>query len=291
MKAHIVDGAALKGITPGALAAYARSAGWAKVAPYGDAADVWRGDGRPEIVLPRTDLFGDYASVVSRLIGVFSEAGDTDELATFRTLMDADHDVIRVRASDDATNGSISLDAGVEVVSQAREMLLAAACATVTGPQPVYRTGANKEAADFVKRVRLGQTEHGSCIINLMVPVPPSGERPLDEAWENLGDEPLSRRIILRLIEALEASRAVAERWNSGAGHGDLESAVSAGVSANLCEALACLIERTHGLEVRVDWAINLYPHRAPKRIRFSESHRPALEEAGRNIRAKALRL
>ena len=290
MKAHITDAAALKEVTPGGLAAYARSAGWTKVEPYGDAADVWDGEGRPEIVLPRTDLLGDYASVVSRLIEVFSKAGGTDELATFRNLLEADHDVIRVRASEDAQNGSIALDAGVEVVSQAREMLLAAACATVAGPQPVYRAGANKEAADFVKRVRLGQTEHGSFVITLMAPVPPSVERPLDDAWGNLGEEPLSRRIILRLIEALEASRAAAELWNSGAGHQEFESAVSAGVSANLCDALARLIERTHRLEVSVAWAINRQPRRSPKRIRFSESYRTALEEASRNFRARAPR-
>ena len=290
MKVHIIDAAALKGVTPGALAAYARSAGWTKVEPYGDAADVWDGEDRPEIVLPRTDLFGDYASVVSRLIGVFSEAGKTDELATLRNLLEADHDVIRVRASQDATNGSIALDAGVEVVSQAREMLLAAACATVASPQQVYRAGANKEAADFVKRVRLGQTEHGSFVITMMAPVPPSVQQPLDDAWGNLGEEPLSRRIILRLIEALEASRAAAERWNSGSGHGEFESAVSAGVSANLCEALAGLIERTHRLEVSVDWAINRQPRLAPKRILFSEGYRTALEEASRNFRARAPR-
>ena len=116
MKAQILDATALKEVTPGGLAAYARSAGWTKAEPYGNAADVWNGESRPEIVLPRTDLLGDYASVVSRLIGIFSDVGGTDEAATLRDLLEADHDVIRVRVIEGATNGSIALDTGVDSV-------------------------------------------------------------------------------------------------------------------------------------------------------------------------------
>ena len=109
-------------VTPGELAAYARTAGWAKAEPYGDSADVWLGESLPEIVLPRTHLLGDYASVVSRLIGIFSEESGKDEIATLKDLLEADYDVIRVRAMEGATDGSVALDTGVEMVSQAREM-------------------------------------------------------------------------------------------------------------------------------------------------------------------------
>ena len=290
MRARILDATALKGVTPGGLAAYARSVGWAKAESYGDAADVWLGKSLPEIVLPRTDLLGDYASVVSRLIGIFSEVGGTDEVATLRDLLEADHDVIRVRAVEGATKGSVALDTGVEIVSQAREMLLAAACATVGSPQQVYRAGANREAADFVGRVRLGQTEHGSFVVTLMAPVPPTVRPALDESWGSLEEEPLSRRVILRLVEALNASRQAAELWNSGSGHQEFEDAVSAGVSANLCDALAGLIRRTNRLEVSVAWAINRVPRLSPRRIDFSETYRQPLEEAARTFRARAPR-
>ena len=290
MKARILDANALRGVTPGGLAAYARSAGWAKTEPYGDAADAWHGEGLSEILLPRTDLLGDYPSVVSRLIGIFSEESGQDELAVLKDLLEADHDVIRVRAMEGATNGSIALDTGVEIVSQTREMLLAAACATVGSPQQVYRAGANKEAADFVKRVRLGQTEHGSFVVTLMAPVPPTVRPPLDESWGSIEEEPLSRRVILRLVEALQASRQAAELWNSGSGHQEFEAAVSAGVSANLCDAVAGLIGGTNRLEVSVAWAMNRMPRRSPDRVTFSETYRQPLEEAARTFRARAPR-
>ena len=290
MKAHILDTTALKEVTPGGLAAYARSAGWTKAEPYGDAADVWNGESRPEVVLPRTDLLGDYASVVSRLVEIFAEVDGTDELATLRNLLEADHDVVRVRALEDAAKGSVALDSGVKIVSHARDLLLAAACATVGDPQPVYRAGTHKQATQFVRRVRLGQTEHGSFVLSLMVPVPPAIQPPLDESWEPEGAEPLSRRILGRLIEALMAARSASERWNSGAGHHGFEEAVAAGVSANLCDAVAGLIRRTKRLELSVTWAINRVARHSPARVAFSETYREPLKEAARIFRARAPR-
>ena len=48
-------------------------------------------------------------------------------------------------------------------------MLLAAACAA-RNPQPFYRAGSNKEAMDYMRRVKLGQTEHGSFVVTLLCP-------------------------------------------------------------------------------------------------------------------------
>jgi hypothetical protein len=86
MKAQILDGDALRAITPAALSAFARSEGWSKTEPYGDHADVYAGNARPEIILPRTDRLGDYASTVSRLIGIFAKHMDLSELAVYHDL-------------------------------------------------------------------------------------------------------------------------------------------------------------------------------------------------------------
>ena len=290
MRARILDAAALRDVTPGGLAKYAQSAGWAKFAPYGEAADVWMGEGLPEILLPRTDLLGDYPSVVSRLIGIFAEVSGTDEVATLKDLLEADHDVIRVRAIGDAANGSIALDTGIVIVSQARAMVLAAARATVGPPQRVYRSRANKQVTDFVKRVRLGQTEHGSFVVTLMMPVPSTSGLLLSESRGRFQQDPLPRRVILRLVEALEATRRAADLWPSGFHHEAFDNAVPAGVSANLCDAVARLIGHTNQLEVSVAWAMNHLPRPSPARVVFSESHRQALREAARILGVRVLR-
>src|SRR5215470_14111204 len=145
MKAHIMDTEALCAISPAAIAAFARSENWVKVEGYGAHADVYAGPGRPEIIVPRTDLLADYASAVSRLIEVFAKCTDRDELVVYRDLVGADRDVVRVRVIGAESDGSIELDAGVRLVARARDMLLAAACAA-RSQQPVYRPDASREA-------------------------------------------------------------------------------------------------------------------------------------------------
>ena len=287
MKAQILDAEALRAISPGALAAYARGEGWRKVEAYGLHADVYVGDGKPEIILPRTDRLADYAAVVSRLIGVFSDVNERDELPTYRDLVGADRDVVRVRAIGADGDGSITLDAGVELVCQAREMLLAAACATKMPPQSVYRAGANKEASEYMQRVRLGQTEHGSFVVTLMAPVPLMLQPLLDETWASFADEPMERKVTRRLVEALEASRNAVELAHSGDGTSAFENAICKGVSANMCEAVAKLIEQSDGLEISVSWARTRPTPEARRKIDFSDSDAAVLKEAARAFRAK----
>lgn len=288
MKAQILDVEALRAISPAALAAFARGEGWTKTDVFGTHADVYGGTDRPEIILPRTDRLADYASAVSRLIDVFAKVTERDELATYRDLVGADRDVVRVRAFGGDDDGSVLLDAGVKIVAQASDMLLAAACAAKT-PQPLYRAGANKEANDYMRRVKLGQTEHGSFVVTLLAPVPPllqPVQLPLDQAWANLDDEPMERMVTRRLMSALEASRTAAEMALSGDAAA-FENAVASGVSANLCEAVAGLIEQSHGLDISLTWARTRPTPEAHRKVVFSQNDAEILNEAARNFRLR----
>lgn len=288
MKAHILDVDALRAVSPAALSAFARVEGWARVEAYGTHADVYAGQDRPEIILPRTDRLSDYASAVSRLINVFAEITERDEIATYRDLVVADRDVVRVRASGEDDDGSVPLDAGVKIVSQARDMLLAAACAVRT-PQPLYRAGANREANEYMQRVKLGQTEQGSFVVTLLAPVPPllqPMQLKLDQPWAKFEDEPMERMVTRRLMEALEASRNAAEIALSGESNA-FEDAIAFGVSANLCEAVAGLIEQSDGLDVSVTWARTRPTPEAHRKVVFSQNDAQILKEAARTFRLR----
>jgi hypothetical protein len=286
MRATILDADALRAISPAALAAYARAEGWQKSESFGAHSDVYGATGKPEIILPRTDRLGDYATVISKLLAIFAKATDQDELATYRDLHVADRDVVRVRSLADDDDGSVLIDTGVKLVTEAREMLLAAACAAHT-PQPLFRAGANKEAADYMRRVRLGQTEHGSFVVTLLAPVPPLLQPPLDPTWPGLDEEPYERQVTRRLVEALDASRNAAELATSGEGAAAFERAVVAGVSANLCEAIASLIEQSSGIEIGVTWAKTRPTPEIRRKVRFSPKDAEILKEAGRTFRAR----
>lgn len=285
MKARIEDVEALRAISPVALAAYARSEGWSKGTNYGGHADVYSAPGRPEVILPRTDRLVDYTSAVSRLIGIFAKCADQDELVTYRELIGSDRDVVRVRSGGGDDDGSVQLDAGVQIIAQARDMLLAAACAA-RFPQAYYRAGANKEANDYMRRVKLGQTEHGSFIVTLLAPVPPLLQLEPEPAWVSLDDEPMERMVTRRLMSALEASRTAAEQALSGDGQA-FERAVALGVSGNLCEAVAGLIDQSNGLDVTLTWARTRPRPETQRRVTFSSSDAEILKEAARTFRRR----
>ena len=269
MKVSIQDKEALLAISPAALSAYARTAGWAKVDTYGEHSDVFTGEGLPEIILPRTAHLGDYARVVSMVIEIFAKVADVDELTLYRDLVMADRDVVRVRAVDGDASGSVAVSDGIDLISGARDMILAAAC-SLQGPQPLYRVGANRKARDYLSRVRLGQTEQGSFAITLLSPV----------------ISPLERQVTRRLADALAATREATEKTIDGDA-GAFSAAVALGVSANLCEALVKLIEPFLTLDISLVWA-RTHPMSTPRNVvRFASHDAPILRQAVRSFRER----
>ena len=284
MKASIQDTGALAGVSPAALSAYARSFGWVRTEDYGDHSDVYSGEGLPEVVLPRTRLLGDYASVVSRLIEVFSGAIQTDTLAIYRDLLTADRDVIRVRAPSRHGDGTIAVDDGINLLKGARDMLLAAAC-SLANPRPLYRAGANRDANAHLKRVSLGQTEQGSFVITMLSSaiVPPIQSTFLPE---RVDADPIERQLTRRLAEALSATRDATEATIAGKPDAFSE-AVASGVSANLCEALFELIEPLLELDVRFSWA-RTHPMRTDQKVlTFDSADAPILQAAAQSFRSR----
>ena len=287
MRVSIWDKEPLLEISPAALSAYARSAGWRRTDSYGNSSDVYVSEERPEIILPRTQRLGDYANVVSQLIEIFAEAADTDELSLYRDLVTADRDVIRVRASED-NDGAVRISDGIDLVCGAHDMVLAAVC-SLGAPRPVYRAGANKEAMDYVGNIRMGQTEQGSFVVTLLTPVvcPPMQEVLWSDVARN--DDPIERQMTKRLASALRATREAAERVVGGDADAFSE-AVERGASANLCEALVRLIEPFPTLDVSLTWARTHPMNRVRDVVRFGKGDAPILREAARLFRDRSPR-
>jgi hypothetical protein len=268
-----------------ALAGYARAEGWAKAETYGAHSDVYTAAGKPEIILPRTDLLGDYPAVVAQLISIFASVSARDELATYRDLSGADQDVVRIRAFGTDEDGSVPIDSGVEIVAKARELMLSAACAA-RSPQSMYRAGANREATEYLRRVRLGQTEQGSFVVALLAPIPPQLEAFLPGFWPSFEDEPFERQVTRRLAGALSALRSAIELATSGDGQA-FEQTVPQGVSANLCEAVAGLIAQSPGVDIGLTWARTRPTPERHRRFAFSGKDAAILTEAARVFRSR----
>ncbi len=286
MKATIDDPAALRAITPAALIAYALGEGWERKGQYGDHSDIYQSKDRPELILPGTDALADYASIVSDVICVLAKEECRDELQLYRDLVGADRDVVRIRTPKSLDDGSIAIDVGVDMVAQSRDLLLSAACAAKE-PRAAYRAGRIKDAASYMERVRLGQTEQGSFIVTLLAPVPPELEMHGQLAlWPGERTEPFDRKVTRTLVKALEASRRAAEAAVRGDGMAAFLDAIQFGVNANLCDALAILIGRGLGLEVSLTWARTRPTPEHRRVITFSDSEGEIFQEAARQFRS-----
>ena len=286
MAVCFLDTNALLAVSPSSLSAYARTAGWTKVDAYREYSDVYTGDGLPEVILPRTKSLKDYAAVVAELVGIFARAAEVDEHALYRDLVMSDRDVVRVRVADG--NGTVDINEGADLVAGARDMLLAAAC-SVQDPRPVYRTGANREANEFMKQVRLGQTEAGSFVVALLSPiVPPPVAPTLFEALE-FAEMPMARRATFRLGEALQSCRTAIEKTVSGE-KGAFNNSVGEGVSANLCDSLAQIIEPFKALDVSVTWARTQPMKSVRQVVNFIDDDVAVLREAAFSMRGRLSR-
>ena len=282
MRVSIRDWDAVSRVTPAALSAYARAHGWAKTEAYSDHADVYDAEERPEVLIPRTTDLGDYASTVSRLLEIFSEVAKVSQVRVYNDLTTADRDVIRVRARGDGPD--IAVEDGVTLVEGARNLLLAAAC-SVQRPQPLYRAGANREATDYLRRVRMGHTEPGSFVVTLVTPtVPPQVQVPLDPDWP--APEPHARTVSKRLIQSLLATRRAAEAAAAGevSAFTDL---VEAGVSANLCEAIAGLTDAFLAVDISVSWALTLSADEPANSVAFAAADSAIVRQAARFYRER----
>jgi hypothetical protein len=225
---------------------------------------------------------------VAYLLEVLAKSEGRDEPQVYRDLVCADRDVVRVRTTEADDDGSVKIDAGVDIFLQARELLLSAACAA-KDPRPSYRAGKIKEATSYMDRVRLGQTEHGSFVATLLAPVPPSLATMSDqkELWPAVSEEPYERLVTRSLATGLDAAKAAAEQSVRGGGLSPFQKAVSRGVSANLCEALANLIDQGDGVDISVTWARTRPTPSFRHRTVFERDEGGVLREAARLFRSQ----
>ena len=273
-------------VSPISLAFYARSEGWAKSGSYGEYSDIYAGEGKPEIILPRTDIIDDYFIAVSDLISVFARTLDRDEPTVYRDLTVADRDVIRVRLPDSDPN-SLPFESTHVLVNSTRGMLVAAA-RSLDSSQPTYSAQLTRGVANYLQRLRFGHTERGSFSLVLISPaVSPQLETAQQEAPELWGDAPMERRVARRLSTSLGAIRSATEQAVSGV-QGAFRTATDAGVSANLCEAVADLVEEVAPFDVSFSWAITRPIDAARGPMAFSAGDIPVLREASRNFRSRS---
>jgi len=223
------------------------------------------------------------------VLQVLSAFEERSQLPILHDLLVTGADVVRLRLADpDLADASVPLDEGATFIQKAKEMMLAAACAAV-GPRAYYPSRKPAQAIDYIRGARLGQTEPGSFIVTIISPVLPSLSGPRGQRIEL--EEPYERRVTQVLAVALNSARQAAEDAATSGQVDSFVQAVSRGVSANLCDALAGMgsfSEGNRAVEVQFSWSRNrpLAPEsEMPDRVLFSPDAFPVIRQAAVYLR------
>lgn len=245
----IRDADALSGISPAALAAWAKSKGWRKNGRYRESSDIYQAPDKPELLIPTVRELGDYPQVVGRLISVFAEVADTDPLTIYRELARADRDAIRVQVPD-RPHGSVAAEGAVELIVGAWGVVRSA-LRSMNSPRSVHWENPKPRMRVHLDRMLMGQAEHESFAITLLSPAIVQG---LPEI------EPAERVMTKYLAQAMHALRRATDRTlKTPDGQKDFfAQAVKEGVSANLCESMASMLEPFHTIDIAFSWAYTI---------------------------------
>jgi len=256
MKLAITDAESFGALNPLEVKAYLVDTGWLEARVLEHRGSYWRhpAHAEVEIPLPFDSKLGDFSDRMRDAVERLAVIEERSPVAVLQDLERAGLDVIRVRlVSSGNDDGSVPLEEGVELMESARNAMYASAWAAASKHRrPYYSSRPPKEVSDFMAAIRLGQTERGSYVVALEALVAPE----LAEQTEPK-PEPFSGRVTRTLASSLRV----------------LRDAVNAGVSANLCVAVADALRLAGSqgeVEVRVSWArTRRAPEEAVARVSF----------------------
>ena len=285
MKVQIRDRRALSSLSLSSLRVYLRSHGWADDGPWGDRATIFtrEHDARGwEVLVPLRDTVADYAENMAAAVAILATVEDRSQLDVFSDLKGAGADEIRLRSSNGAADGPLSLPRSAGLLGHAYDML-AFAARSVERPQATYRGRPSAEVAEYLDVVQPLLHYDEGYKLTLHSPVPPKfGIR-----GDLEGDlqEPFSRRVTRRLAGALTQASTAIGQAEASRRLDAFEQAVSFGVSANLCDSVAALARQSHGIAVDLFWADVRPSGIPPLHVRFSENSVDVLSEAAQSFR------
>lgn len=273
------EGSVYRALSPRDVAGWLRMRGYDHVGSYGEYAAIFarEKDGQvSEIFLPTSPQARDFGRRMEELVADLAEfeLRPPNDVLTDLTL--APFDVIKVRSPDADDYGSIRLTTGIDLHDEARNLVLAAANAAASPtPRRSFRGRRFDEVTAYLGNVRLGQTQRGSFVLTVLSPwdFTPNIDPSLD-----LGETTFGRRVTRSLASALKATEA-AIRGSVASGVGLFGEAYTAGVSSNLCQALAKLAREGEGIDISLSWS-PVQPEESPVLIRLKREDASVLTEA-----------
>ncbi|MDZ4819142.1 MAG: hypothetical protein SGJ20_09240 [Planctomycetota bacterium] len=294
MRADIRDPESVAVLRPLEVASYLRASGWAQAEAQEGRYAIWTLGDDYEAFLPLRHDVRDYALRMGDLLGLLSKVEDRSQLAILSDLLVTGADVIRVRiADDDLADGSMPIEEHTRTVQKTRDLFMAAACSTIER-KAVWHKRKPDQAVNYLRNVRVGQTERGSYVMTVISKVPPMLQSTNDRLFQEPGEpeQPYERKVTTNLALSLAAAERAAEIAAATGSLDSFDQAVRDGVSANLCEALVGLAtdsDTNRAVDFSFSWSRNRpAANQTISRIVIAHDRVPYLQEAARQLRERA---
>ncbi|HEV7866766.1 MAG TPA: hypothetical protein VGO90_03735 [Chthoniobacteraceae bacterium] len=258
MKATIRDLEILRAVRPLEVVSYLRAHQWKQVEKLERGAFWIKEEAGEsfEVLLPLDTALRDFPNRIAEVLATLEQAEKRSQLEIVEDLSTTSADVVRPRLLGANHAGEISIERGRIVYEQARNLMLAAACAALE-KRPLFARRKPEQAMNFLEHAHFGPPQRGSYVLTIISPVSPKLTYGKDLLGEDVADEPFERKTMRTLAEAISALE-VASREVAASGELDpMKRAVQRGVSANLCEAIIGLHEGggERGVEFAFSWA------------------------------------
>lgn len=224
-------------ITPKNLTSYLLKNQWLNDGAIEGKACVWH---RPEKenynfeVIQPTDLeLRNFRQIMQEAVDSIAEFEKRSTHEVADDILNFFSDLVKVRViHHDVEKGTIPLDDGVLLIEKSKDLLIASTLSTFKKKK--YFSGSRStDVQEFVSKLRLGQTDTGSFIINLISPIDTDHSN-----QEFIDKTSLTRSVITNLSKSLKAVHKAIDSYINDENTHHLDHAVREGVSANLCDAL-----------------------------------------------------
>jgi hypothetical protein len=276
----------ISALSPAHVAGYLRGRGWRDQGKYGSYGQLYSknvSDRAFNVVLPRLATIADFAARMKELINVVAEVEDRGAAGVLFDLTLAPFDVIRVRSMDADAYGSIRFAQGLDLYEEAKRAVVAAAnAAACEQPRKAWKGRRPDSVGQYLERaLRLGQTENASFSLTVLssYSFDPEGQ----EKATLFDDQAFGRRVTLKFGSALTAIETALGEAVTGDPLAAFEKGIAAGVSADMCQALANLAENESGIQVSVTWT-PAKPAGNPIRLSLTRQDSAVLHEVARTF-------
>lgn len=287
MTYNLRDPEVLKTLRPQQLSYYLTRMGWTRAPQSNGKASFWTNGSEHAVMVPLKD-FDDYSNRIAELLEALRRFEKRPSATIFGEIVQSGSDVLSVRViRSDEKDGTIPLNAAPKIFRGAGQLLTYAGASAVSA-LPVHDV-LPAQAEELRRQARFGQTEHGSYVVNVFVPLPAQHQLFPDtspqglqvERFSRAGEvvEPFSRR-------AMRVLMTVLSEIDSAETPSSVISQVQHGVSAQLCKSLAQAsggIKGLQRLEVSAKWS-PAFPLRgnAPERASFAKAQVQVIRQAGK---------